>query len=173
MPQFFFLFSLSWQTGWICMYQVYIAYYAGMCDITFEAVASTCHILYQAQCQTSMSWKFQKDQNSGRRFWFVTDLCLCMKQNKQEHINEQINSRFLSSTTSEVIGPLLLLCWWAEQVESILEVTLSCEGRGVTHWVIPTTISSSFSSPGIKVGVLIVVVLQLLAHFLKIELIKH
>ena len=143
------------------------------CDITFEAVASTRHILYQAQCQTSMSSKFPKNQNEGRRYWLVTDLCLCMKQNKQEHKNEQINLEFLSPTTSEVIGPLLLLCWWTEQVESILEVTLSCEGRGVTRWVIPTTISSSFSSPGIKVTVLIVVVLQVLAHFLRIELIGH
>ena len=92
------------------VYQVYITYYAAMCDITFEAVASTCHILYQAQCQTSMSSKFPKNQNDGRRFWLVTDLCLCMKQNKQEHKNEQINLKFLSPTTSVVIGPLLLLC---------------------------------------------------------------
>ena len=90
------------------MYQAGITYYAAMCDITFEAVASTCHILYQAQCQTSMSSKFPKNQNDGRRYSLVTHLC--MKQNKQEHINEQISLKFLSSTTSEVTGPLLLLC---------------------------------------------------------------
>ena len=107
----FFLFSISSQTDWINVYQVYITYYAVMYGNTFQAVASSCHILYQAQCKTSMSSKFPKNQNDGRRYWLVTDLCLCMKQNKQEHKNEQINLEFLSPTTSEVIGPLLLLCW--------------------------------------------------------------
>ena len=44
-----------------------------------------------------------------------------MKQNKQEHINEQINSRFLFSATSEVIGSLLLLC----KFDSVIRGALS------------------------------------------------